>query len=96
VTPPETSQGLRSSTNSTSPALAGAMTIKGSLLFSAIRKNGSHTTVCDGRLWSNGEGSIKFDLDDGTTATLTVASIVPTPPSELMVSGSGLWRVEQN
>jgi hypothetical protein len=75
---------------------SGAMTLKGSLLFGAIPKNGSYTTLCDGRLWSNGEGSIKFDFDDGSTATLTVTSIVPAPPSELMVSGSGLWRVEQS
>ena len=75
---------------------SGAMTLKGSLLFSAIPKNGSHNAICDGRLWSNGEGKIVFDLDDGSTATLSVTSIVPAPPSELMVSGSGLWRVEQS
>jgi hypothetical protein len=75
---------------------SGAMALKGSLLFSAIPKNGSHNTICDGRLWSNGEGKIIFDLDDGSTATLTVTSTVPAPPSQLMVSGPGLWHIEQS
>ncbi|MGO4728353.1 MULTISPECIES: hypothetical protein [unclassified Inquilinus] len=74
----------------------GAMTIRGSLLFSAIPKNGSHNTMCDGRLWSNGEGKIVFDLDDGSTATLTVTSTVPPPPSQLIVAGPGVWHVDQS
>jgi hypothetical protein len=70
--------------------------VKGSLLFSALPKNGGYNVLCSGRLETNGTGSITFKIDDGSTATMTVTSIESPPEEALHVSGAGFWTVNQS
>ena len=74
----------------------GGMTLSGSLVFSALPKNGESTAFGKGHLRTSGVGKITFDLEYGPTATLTVTSASPAPSNELVVSGTGFWKVEQS